>query len=450
MTETRSNTFKCPQKSVNFLGSNIETEKEFPCLLTILSLSASKIQYQFTRNIFLLPYLSNCYLQIFLVKLKKLNLINKFSLLENGFSISELINSSICYVEPPIFTSELSDRKVNMQNNEYNRVIKNEESNVLTLDSLITHSNSLTNAQWAKQFIRTNGISHLNFKTHIEYINLPKSPRKRAVYDQLNLKRKKELQNESEKLCSSKKSIEIDNKKIGWGELSISSLKFITAILIEKLILSRSFLFFTSLNFTVQDSWLTAIIIELCYMITSAIKGKYALFLNILIYIYSAFTICFSSYVNDSAIKNFDKDQTIKLAQIRKKLEREHQVWKNNNKERIDILHASERFTGLGELSKGKAVLSDRRKALKASEKLNKATIEELETRLETLTSKTLNKTEFSKENLKLLSSKTIATMSMFLLIQILSAYFTRSFFRTITTYINQNKELQKRQPKKR
>jgi hypothetical protein len=421
---------KSERMSVLSLFLNTETSTESLCLRQILPLFASKIYPKIKRNPFYHPTFA--YKASALYQLRKTELKNNFSLNGNGISTSAEIKSFFYHYVLPFFTSELPRRGVNMETADYIDNSVESESNILTLKTKFEERPSESNALWAKKYIAKNRINHNNFKTNIAYISLSKSKKKRAIYDQINLSRKKSIN-----ITKNKRS---GKELVNRGSLPSAILKMITALIIEKLILSRSFMFFTALNFSFSDSILSALAIELCYMITSAMKGNTARALNIAIYLYSAFTICFSSYISDSSIQAFNNGKKQEIKVLESKIERAETDRESILLEKRDILEKSNRYTELGVLTHGENKLLARRNSVQKREHELSQKLNKLEQKMLLLKNNTKTMSTFTLEKIKLIGYETHAVMAMFLLLQVLSAYLARSSFETLGAYVSNNK----------
>ena len=154
-----------------------------------------------------------------------------------------------------------------------------------------TSENRISNAKWARDFIKANKITPHNLSKSVAYKNLPGGKKKKAVYDQLRNSLKKEK--EGMGLVTEKKEQRVGN--------TFAFFLSIPVLCIEYVIVGASFCFYKELGFNNVESVSAALGTEMFYMLFSYMKGKGYRVVQFLIFIYSIFTVAYFNIISDPA-----------------------------------------------------------------------------------------------------------------------------------------------------
>jgi len=147
-----------------------------------------------------------------------------------------------------------------------------------------------SNSKWAKVFIRKNRLTVDNFLNQAAYKNLPKGKRKRAVYDQLRNRRKKDQE-------------QLVKKPVGPRSRLFAFSLSLPILCTEIIILTASFGFYKTIGFSFVEAVLAALSVELFFML---LAGQRQFLMKVgrwLIFLYSVFTIAYFNINSDQNVR---------------------------------------------------------------------------------------------------------------------------------------------------
>lgn len=273
------------------------------------------------------------------------------------------------------------------------------------------------NGQLARDLIKKYRLTRENIKHSEDFKNFPRTIKK-AIYYQFS---------KEEKADTKEKSKARPKKKKGSQPLSfhVASLLMIPVFSSEILILNFSYEYY---DFPLVFAILAAVTVELFFMITSGSPKAIIRFLRVPIYIFSIFTVCYSTYQNDHKIRDFSARSMDQINFLKQELE--------ENKNRVSLLKTQlkgvfkdmEVYRANEMVTKGRRELASEKKDLNTQIKSTNDVIRSLREKIALEENKNINRSAFSKENLGLVEVKTWAIMVFFMIIQFLSSLCTQLF----------------------
>lgn len=418
------------------------------CLESILVFPILKIQNHFYRreNFSLSTNLSCLSRQLsFLALAKKFLLPDK----PNKENLSQL------------YPDKLLERNENMRLTIINGGVEDQTLSELYPKSETLSRKYIPQKDFIREIIQNQGINLENFKLHPIFSTLSKNEKNLFRY---HLKQIEKEADSSTQVYSNKSEVKKKKKggvlaaitKIIFGKAKKKTTKITKAVLtreslkgliflgIEAIVLYLSHSFYFQFGFNRLLSWGSASVVEGSYTILSGSQSIGLKALKWLVFIYSAFSVSYNSFINDPALKkrlDLSNDRIIrKQAEI-------SQITKDLASARADkatIRQAEIGYIEYGKITKGL-------KNLEAPKRHNELTISKLKTdlarakaELDGLQEKSSVKKIFTWQNFKSLETKTHSFIFLMLLLQIISSSFIGSICNTLRTYINQ-KEKQNR-----
>ncbi|MCB9063268.1 MAG: hypothetical protein H6622_17215 [Halobacteriovoraceae bacterium] len=420
------------------------------CLQTIVVSQISKIQNHFFH------YLNR--LTNFLLNFK-----SSFSTIESSNSKFEALFRVVSFFEYMNFPVERPAKDLDMRMDDYKGQLSGFDSNILYLDSTKLNKTQQDSndfqvnlASWAREFIKIQKLTKENLK-HSSDFKRCSTRQKQAIYYQL---RKKETRNQKKnrgeislnflpfKISFKAKRKSKTQTKVTKAILTRESLKALIFIGIEAIVLYLSHSFYFQFGFNKLLSWGSASVVEGSYTILSGSQSLGLKALKWLVFIYSAFSVSYSSFVNDPALKkklDLSNDRIIrKQAQIAR-------INKDLNSAREDkavIRQAEKGYIEYGKITKGlKNLEVPKRQADETISRLNSELIKAKE-ELDNLQARNSVKKVFTWENFKSLETKTHSFILLMLLLQVISSSFISSICSTLRSYFIQKEKLNKKKNK--
>ena len=291
-------------------------------------------------------------------------------------------------------------------------------TNSHNFSSMVTSDQNLSNAKWAKIFIKENKLTNENFLKNTAYKNLPRGKRKKAVYDQL---RNKALKN---------KVVQIGpqtNKK----QSSLLSISLILPVIFSEIILvTASYGFYRVIGFNNVEAILSALSVELFFMLLASQKSFVLRASRFLVLTYSVFTVSYYSIETDERVRG-------EKILNQKELRALDNLIDTNQRKYQELLGIN------GALLRDKAIyqkherVTQGQKLLESKFEKNSIAIENTVSELTRLQEQKLNLSRRSHSNgfmekLSLAGVKTFALIGFYFVIQVLTAICSPQIFNSI------------------
>ena len=466
---------------LNDLAENNKKRKSREIGPSLLLLNATNLQ---ERPVCLKEIISppHSYSHQFFHFLEK-NLYSAKSKLYSAFdSFESPVEWSSLIVDSSIHSVEYLKKGANMQTLVYESLLSSVDSTHSIQESTSLNRTQQNYAQWAREFINTHRLKRGECKNITAFQKLPKS-KKQAIYYQLrknqDLEKKISRPRTSELLQSSQSLFKKSKKRgvITNSKLLKDSTKLVLFILIEAAILNFSHNFYLKMGLGILWAWAFAFLIEATFTVLTGEKQLSLKLLRIAIFFFSAFTICYSTYVNDPFLQSRISwkeseitSQKSRISELERRLFREVQ-----NKKLIlksAQLKAATTFNQIKQLDQRmnyyKSVGDSyglKKLSIERYKKLNEIT--HLQTPRTIDSDKRINileaKLDASRENLisleaiqsksriiswenfKSLELNTYVWMSLMLILQVASSFFITSVSRTFKTYFKQKDKQQRK-----
>ncbi|MCB9063273.1 MAG: hypothetical protein H6622_17240 [Halobacteriovoraceae bacterium] len=434
--------------SPNLLNNTNLTRRPV-CLESILVFPILKIQNHFYRrkNFSLSANLSCLSRQLsFLASAKKFLLLDK----PNKENLSQL------------YPDKLLERKENMRLTIIDGGVEEQTLSQLYPKSETLSRKYIPQKDFIREIIQNQGINLENFKLHPIFPTLSKNEKNLFRY---HLKQIEKETDGNTQVDPCESGIKKDNRagliaaitkivpskakkkrtKVTKAVLTRESLKGLVFLGIEAIVLYLSHSFYFQFGFNKLLSWGSASVVEGSYTILSSSQSFGLKTLKWLVFIYSAFSVSYSSFINDPALKkrlDLSNDRIIRkqatIAQINKDLA-------SARADKATIRQAEKGYIEYGKITKGL-------KNLEVPKRHNELTIKKLKddlarakAELDSLQEKSSVKKIFTWENFKNLETKTHSFIFLMLLLQIISSSFIGSICATLRAYINQKEKQRKK-----
>ncbi len=259
------------------------------------------------------------------------------------------------------------------------------------------------------------------------------------------------------------------------------STKLVLFLIIEAAILKFSHEFYLKMGLTIIWAWSFAFMIEAAYTILSSESKLELRVLRAALFLFSAFTVCYSSFINDSALqKNLKwRDEKVlnqsaqiqalenmrsrKLGQRSLARKSTHQKIETINLQVKQLESRMDYYKRVGDESSLKVLSIEKYKKLNKKAELQSfktsgisrkissldSKIEASRLKLEGLKSKHSQSKILSWSNFKALELNTYVWMSLMLILQLVSSCFIKSICLTVVAYINQKNKIKKKTEKR-
>jgi hypothetical protein len=308
-----------------------------------------------------------------------------------------------------------------MQDDGYISQLSGSNSTKTQQNSTVLNFNSTKLSEWAKLFIKNNQLTQSNLKNSSQFKNL-NLKQKQAIYYQLRKKTPK-----INKFSKSSKTKEVE--KTGFN---LALLSMIPVFFSEYLILTFSYLFYVGLGFSFEVACISALCVEFFYMLSSSSDRVQLKILRWVIFAYSAFTVCFATYSNDSQFKNYRNLQTKTIFELESQLLQQKKISKSLLKRETGLLADMEVYRKNEMITLGRSRLAGEKAQIHSAMSQNQNKTESLISKINLEKKSQLSRGAFSIDNLKLIEVKTWSVMAFLILIQLLSSICTNEFFKAL------------------
>ena len=229
----------------------------------------------------------------------------------------------------------------------------------------------------------------------------------------------------------------IDLVKKGRGVLDIKLASFlmVPTFITEYITLTFACLFYLNLGFSISISILAALCVELFFMMASGSNKILLQSLRWVIFAYSAFTVCHSTYVSDPKIQLLKTSDNTNIKRLEFQLQKQIDLSKTLKRRQEGLFADMEIYRKNELITKGRAQLAEEKRQLARELLQNDRKIEEISSKITALSSTQINRGIFSKESLKLVEVRTWSVMIFLVLIQLLSSVCTNEFFHSYRNY---------------
>lgn len=293
--------------------------------------------------------------------------------------------------------------------------------------------------KFALDFIKKSEIKLSNLSKNEDYKYLSKNEKDAIRY----YLKKDEYYAQDKKIKIRKKKTK---KNRGSLDIRIAVSLLIPVIFSEYIILTFSYLFYLSLGFSISISIVAATSVELFFMITSGSKKLLFQSLRWLIFSYSAFTVCYSTFINDPQVTSLKKTIILELKHLEFRLNQQKKISSSLEIQQQQITADMDVYRRNEMVTLGRKRLSKEKKLIKKSITLNENKIESLMEKISALKQSQLKKGPFSKENIDLVEIRTWSVMFFLTLIQLLSSICTNEFSHSFRKFAQKKKRNKKKE----
>ena len=419
--------------SLNPLNTtNLILQRRSECLLAIL------LVLNFKRHSIIQK------ISVFLKNLIRppLGLINNFSNFESICSTVERLLLNLSLVGPSVVKFESLHKDLKMHNSDQQGSLIPQNSNLLKFISINSNHNQgklTSNAQKAKDFILQHRLTKETIKHSAAFKDL--DPRlKQSIYFQL---RKQEPLSQNPGLANLPSITghrAIAKKSKTPPSLKSASLLMIPTILAECLLLTFSYLFYLELGFSFGLACCAALCVELFFMLASGSKKMLLQTLRWIIFGYSAFTVSYSTYINDPNIKSAAKQSEQQMAHLEYQLEQQKQVANNLMQKQQALMADLAVYRQHNLVTRGRGVLSKEQDFIANGIKENQLAITALISQIGDLKQAQIGHSVFAFANLKVVEMRTWVVIMFLALIQLLSSICTNEFANSYRNYQSKRK----------
>jgi hypothetical protein len=180
--------------------------------------------------------------------------------------------------------------------------------------------------------------------------------------------------------------------------------------------------------------------VELFFMLASGLSKIRFQTLRWIIFLYSAFTVCYSTYISDPKIIDFKNHEQQLLLNLNKQLNQHQFVSKSLWKQQDGLLADMEVYRKNELISVGHNKLASEKAQLKKSIELNEVKIANISSKISEITLAEINRGVFSPKNLLLIEVRTWSVMAFLILIQLLSSVCMNEFSKSLKSRTKKRK----------
>ena len=286
--------------------------------------------------------------------------------------------------------------------------------------------------KWAKEFIQKNNFKVQNFSKQ-SCFKLLDQKKQQAIRYQM---RKQQSSTDKPKLNSRFNiSFKLLSKSRGVLDIKLASFLMIPTLITEYIVLTLSYLFYLNLGFSISISILAALCVELFFMMASGSNKVLLQSLRWVIFAYSAFTVCHSTYVSDPKIQLLQNSSNTSLQHLEFQLKKQIDHSKTLKRRQEGLFADMEIYRKNELVTKGRGQLAKEKLQLARELLQNEKKIEEISSRIATINTAQINRDIFSEESLKVVEVRTWSVMVFLVLIQLLSSICANEFFNSYRDY---------------
>lgn len=318
------------------------------------------------------------------------------------------------------------------------------------------------------KIISEKGITLEDFRFHPIFQTLDKNDKNLFRYHLKRLSTKNEVRVSTR--VKKRKKIRRSNKKsinLTKSLIAKEGFKFSLFLMIEAAILNFSHHFYLKLGVTLAWAWVFAFLVEGTFSVFASEKSFASKGLKTIVFLFSAFTVCYGSFVNDKGLKrklNWDavniKSKEEHINQLERQLSRrslEQENQKNNILKKEDAIQSQinqldrriEEYRSQGNKNLIKRLSIERYSKLEEkialrnqkNSSLDRNT-SQIENKIRTLKDEITNlrkekstKKIISWKNFKSLELNTYVWMALMLILQVASAFFIKSVSETASAF---------------
>lgn len=391
------------------------------CLSTILVFDFSKIQQHFHQaEKFLFPENLSQFRQL------KSFLATAKNFLSQGIEI----NFGLAQLYPAKFL----ERILNMRLTIVNGGEKGRTLSQIYPENKNLSRNYLSQKKFICEVIQKENISLENFKSHPIFSTLSKNEKNLFRYHL------KKLSPSFETVTPVLKRKKASQKRKGVVNFKVASLLMLPVLFSEFIILTFSYLFYIDLGFKLPIALMAAFSVELFFMATSGSTRKFLQVLRWVIFAYSAFTVCYSTYANDPKIKALDSSKSQSLKGLEYQLAQKKKTSKALLKQQAGIFADMEIYRKNELVSKGRQNVAKEKAEVREAIVKNNHEIVTLISGITQMKLSHANHSMFSKENLTLIELRSWCVMVFLALIQLLSSVCTNEFCHSLRDFQKKRK----------
>ena len=289
--------------------------------------------------------------------------------------------------------------------------------------------------KWAKEFIQENNLKVQNFSKQ-PCFKLLNQKKQQAIRYQI--RKQQTFSNSDKKILNSR--FNFSKKGRGVLDIKLASFLIVPTLITEYIVLTFSYLFYLNLGFSVSISILAALCVELFFMMASGSNKVLLQSLRWVIFAYSAFTVCHSTYVSDPKIQLLKSTDNTSLKHLEFQLQKQIDHSKTLKRRQEGLFADMEIYRKNELVTKGRAQLAKEKAQLSRELLQNEQKIELLSNKIAAINTTQINSSIFSKDSLKLVEVRTWSVMIFLVLIQLLSSVCTNEFFHSYRTFKRKRK----------